>query len=210
MPATEPRSTRLKRGKPLMTRRGRVIVLTATCFVAASLAFVPDRPALRPESPSPEMQPHPAMVQLVAPNMASPRPAVRRAPQNSRHAAPAMPRPLPVTSDMTVVGTSSAPRDDEGAIEPQSVVTINGCLEHDDERFQLTETAGDDAPKSRSWRSGFLRRSASKVDVVDHADRFHLPTYVGQRVSVTGTLVDREMQVRSVQIVALSCEENAA
>jgi len=28
---------------------------------------------------------------------------------------------------------------------------------------------------------------------------------VGQRVSVTGTLVDREMQVQSLQPVALSC-----
>ena len=91
-----------------------------------------------------------------------------------------------------------------------SIVTISGCLEQDDERFRLKDTAGDNAPKGRSWRSGFLRRSASTIDVIDQADRHHLPTYVGQRVSVTGTLVDREMQVRSVSIVAESCQEKSA
>ncbi|HEX6256214.1 MAG TPA: hypothetical protein VFZ70_10440, partial [Euzebyales bacterium] len=74
----------------------------------------------------------------------------------------------------------------------------------------LKDTTGEAAPKGRSWRSGFLRRSASTIDVIDRADRLHLPTYVGQRVSVTGTLVDREMQVRSVSIVAESCQEKSA
>ena len=76
--------------------------------------------------------------------------------------------------------------------------------------FRLKDTAGDEAPRGRSWKSGFLRRNASTIDVVDHADRLHLPTYVGQRVSVTGTLVDREMQVRSVSIVSESCQEKSA
>ena len=106
-------------------------------------------------------------------------------------------------------------RDRDGASREQdvvasSIVTISGCLEQNDERFRLKDTAGEDAPKGRSWRSGFLRRSASTIDVIDHADRHHLPTYVGQRVSVTGTLVDREMQVRSVAIVAESCQEKSA
>jgi hypothetical protein len=90
------------------------------------------------------------------------------------------------------------------------VVTISGCLEQDDQRFLLKDTSGEDAPKGRSWRSGFLRRSAATIDVIDQGDRHHLPTYVGQRVSVTGTLVDREMQVRSVRIVAISCDEQSA
>ena len=110
---------------------------------------------------------------------------------------------------MTTVVTAPAPRGNQDAVVP-SIVTISGCLEQDDERFRLKDTAGDNAPKGRSWRSGFLRRSASTIDVIDQADRHHLPTYVGQRVSVTGTLVDREMQVRSVSIVAESCQEKSA
>jgi hypothetical protein len=110
--------------------------------------------------------------------------------------------------DATAVVTAPAPRQED--VAPVEVVTISGCLEQDDERFRLKDTTGEDAPKGRSWRSGFLRRSASTIDVIDQGDRHHLQTYVGQRVNVTGTLVDKEMQVRSVRIVAISCEEKSA
>ena len=84
-------------------------------------------------------------------------------------------------------------------------VTIVGCLERDDERFKLKDTSGEDAPKARSWKSGFLRKSSASIVVSDPANRAKLPSHVGQRVSVTGTLVDREMQVRSLQRVASAC-----
>jgi hypothetical protein len=48
------------------------------------------------------------------------------------------------------------------------------------------------------------------VDVVDATERLHLPTYVGQRISVTGKLVDREMTAAVVRIVAMSCNEETA
>jgi hypothetical protein len=111
-------------------------------------------------------------------------------------------------ADATTAVAAAAPRQLEGG--PVEVVTISGCLEQDDERFRLKDTSGDDAPKGRSWRSGFIRRNSATIDVIDQGDRHHLPTYVGQRVSVTGTLVDKEMQVRSVRIVAISCEEKSA
>src|SRR5262249_58221772 len=84
-------------------------------------------------------------------------------------------------------------------------VTITGCLESKDQSFRLKDTAGADAPKSRSWKSGFFKKSNASVQVVDASNRLKLPTYVGHRVSVTGTLVDREMQVRSLKSVAASC-----
>ncbi len=84
-------------------------------------------------------------------------------------------------------------------------VTITGCLERNDDKFRLKDTIGDEAPKARSWKSGFFKKSSASVDLVDASNRAKLGTHVGQRVSVTGTLVDREMQVRSVQRVALSC-----
>ena len=84
-------------------------------------------------------------------------------------------------------------------------VTITGCLERNDETFRLKDTSGADAPKSRSWKSGFLKKGPKPIDVVDSSKRLKLGDHVGQRVSVTGTLVDREMQVRSVKRVAPSC-----
>ena len=86
-----------------------------------------------------------------------------------------------------------------------AAVTITGCLERNDETFRLKDTAGASAPKARSWKSGFLKKSSATIAVVDASNRVKLPTHVGQRVSVTGTLVDREMQVRSLQRVAASC-----
>ena len=90
-----------------------------------------------------------------------------------------------------------------------AAVTITGCLERADETtFRLKDTVGADAPKSRSWKSGFLKKAPASIDVVDTAQRLKLPDHVGQKVSVTGTLVDREMQVRSLQRVATSCDNN--
>jgi cytoskeletal protein RodZ len=86
-----------------------------------------------------------------------------------------------------------------------AAVTVTGCLERHDETFRLKDTSGVDTPKSRSWRSGFLKKGSAPIDVVDAANGLHLTDHVGQRVSVTGLLVDREMQGRSLQRVATSC-----
>jgi phosphate-selective porin len=84
--------------------------------------------------------------------------------------------------------------------------TIAGCLERDDETFRLKHTTGADAPKSRSWKSGFLKKSSASIEVVDVANRLRLSNHVGQRVSVTGMLGDRQLQVRSLERVAGSCD----
>jgi len=92
---------------------------------------------------------------------------------------------------------------------PLAAVTITGCLERADETtFRLKDTVGADAPKSRSWKSGFLKKGSASIEVVDAAHSLKLPDHVGQKVSVTGTLVDREMQVRSLQRVATSCADS--
>jgi hypothetical protein len=211
MPVTEPGSTpRWKKGTPLMTRRGRVVVLASACLVSATLALVQFRPSPQ-QGPAIDAQPQLAAVEQPVADAPIARPAAKKAVATTsrRPAATASTTlPVPVKSDVTTVVTAPAPRNQEG-VAP-SIVTISGCLEQNDERFRLKDTTGDNAPKGRSWRSGFLRRSASTIDVIDQADRHHLPTYVGQRVSVTGMLVDREMQVRSVSIVAESCQEKSA
>jgi hypothetical protein len=86
-------------------------------------------------------------------------------------------------------------------------VAITGCLEQDDNAFRLKDASGEAAPKARSWKSGFLRKSTATISVIDSANRLALANHVGRRVTVTGTLVDREMQARGLQRVAQSCDQ---
>jgi hypothetical protein len=94
------------------------------------------------------------------------------------------------------------------AVAPPQIVTIAGCLAQDGESFRLKDTSGADAPRSRSWKSGFLKKSPAAVEVVDASRRLKLTNHVGERVSVTGTMTDGEMQVRSLRRVANSCGDN--
>jgi hypothetical protein len=91
------------------------------------------------------------------------------------------------------------------ASKPAPMTTLTGCLAREDAAYRLKDTAGGDAPKARSWRTGFLKKGTQSVDLYDTSNRGKLPTHVGQRVSVTGELVNREMYVRSVQRVSPSC-----
>jgi hypothetical protein len=84
-------------------------------------------------------------------------------------------------------------------------VTLTGCLEPHHDGFQLKDASGDAAPKSRSWKSGFLKKGTPALDVVDSTKRLKLKDHLGQRVSVTGVLVDREMQARTMKSVG-TCE----
>jgi hypothetical protein len=87
--------------------------------------------------------------------------------------------------------------------ELPDAVMIEGCLEQSGETFRLKDTTGEDAPKSRSWRSGFLKKGARPVDVVDWNNR--LKNHVGERISVSGMFVDGEMRVRTLRRVSATC-----
>lgn len=82
---------------------------------------------------------------------------------------------------------------------------MTGCLELDEETFRLADVSGVDAPKSRSWRSGFLRKRPAKVELVDATKTLRLPSHIGRRIAATGTLIDGEMQAHSLRLVAASC-----
>ena len=85
------------------------------------------------------------------------------------------------------------------------VTTLEGCLERSGDSFRLKDTSGADAPKSRSWKSGFLKKGPAAVDVVDSSESLGLANRVGTRVSVSGTLVERQMQAHAIHRVASSC-----
>jgi len=112
--------------------------------------------------------------------------------------------PAPDVQASRVMASTAAPSM-SASPSAKAPVTIVGCLEVDNETFRLKDTSGADAPKSRSWKSGFLKKGQAKIELVP-VPGTNLASQVGRRVSVTGMLEDREMQVRSVRRVAASCD----
>jgi hypothetical protein len=136
-----------------------------------------------------------------------------------RHAADARLGNTPVVESVSALAMESAPKvptvesaakapavesKSTAEVQDSTSVTITGCLEHDEETIWLKKASGTDAPKSRSWKSGFLKKRPAPIELVDTAD-LKLTNYAGQRVAATGMLLNRQMRVRSVQRVAASC-----
>ncbi len=111
-------------------------------------------------------------------------------------------RPSVVRASAKLPATEAA----TSPVRTHSSVTITGCLERSDDRFRLTDTDGSEAPKARSWKSGFLKKGSASVEVVDAGNRARLSSHIGRRVSVTGLLEDRELQVRSLRRIAPACD----
>jgi hypothetical protein len=86
-------------------------------------------------------------------------------------------------------------------------VTITGCLEIsvDQSEFRLTDTQGVDAPRSRSWRTGFLKKGSAPVALVEPPARLALQTHVGRRVAATGLLTSHDLKVSALRDVGSSC-----
>lgn len=113
--------------------------------------------------------------------------------------------PATLAADATAANPPAAESAAKASVQKSAPVTIEGCLQAAGDTFRLKNTSGVDAPKSRSWKSGFLKKGSASVELVDAAHKLRLPNHIGERVSVTGMLMDREMQVRSVQRVSASC-----
>jgi hypothetical protein len=109
-------------------------------------------------------------------------------------AVPAAPASAPATAAAT-----SAP------VENATMTTVQGCLQAGGDTFWLKDTSGADAPQSRSWKSGFLKKRPASIEVVDAGNGLRLSRYVGQRISATGTMTDRRIEARSLHTVGASC-----
>ena len=107
----------------------------------------------------------------------------------------------PATATPALAATSIA------TVEP-APVTITGCLEVsvNADEFRLTDTQGFDAPKSRSWKSGFIKKHSAPVMLVDVADSHATQAQVGKRVAVTGHLASNQLSVGSLRVVSPSCD----
>jgi hypothetical protein len=70
----------------------------------------------------------------------------------------------------------------------------------------LADTQGDDAPKSRGWRTGFLTTRKVPVTLVEPAEPLGLRSDVGKRVAATGLLTSRNLKVSALRVVDASCD----
>lgn len=154
-------------------------------------ADVPRPPVVEPV-PHPDAVPHADAIPHAKPRLpASPVPNAKLTPvANSKPIA----EPTPHGKSLT----NTDDPNEEG-------VTISGCLQSRDDSFWLKDASGGNAPKSRSWKSGFLKKHAEPVQIVDATRTLQLSSYVAQRVTATGTLANRTMQARSLERVAASC-----
>jgi hypothetical protein len=92
------------------------------------------------------------------------------------------------------------------AAQAPEKVTITGCLEQKDDIFRLKDTEGVDVPKSRNWKTVFLTKHPATVNLVDQRNKNRLANHVGERVSITGMLSDRDLDVQRLSRVANTCD----
>jgi hypothetical protein len=183
MPAKRPRRFRFI-GNKIMSNRTAAIALIVVCIVGTAILITAR--SSEPTSAAAVAPPQTAEAFLAAKPASA---VVKRQTSSATTAA------KPAAGQ----ATAKAPEQDA---EPATIV---GCLMQDHETFRLKDTAGEDAPKSRSWKSGFLKKSTKTIDVLDERHRLNLASHVGEQVSVTGMLDDREMQGTSLKRVAESC-----
>jgi hypothetical protein len=165
---------RAKKARGFSCLAGPVPILFGVACVVAFVGAV----ALIPVSDPPR----PADAALTAGHTeaAAPSPPKPRAKSERPQITPAP--PLEAKKRDTAAPASTAP------VEQVASVTITGCLEHDDETFWLKDASGADTPMGRSWKSGFLKKRPSRIELIDAQHTLPLTSYVGHRVSATGTI----------------------
>jgi hypothetical protein len=121
--------------------------------------------------------------------------------------------PAPATEQKPRLATEAVAADEREPLDGvttgpmPTVVTLTGCLVRSDKDFRLNDTTGLNAPKSRSWKSGFLAKRPASISIVPSSSELPLSKHVGERVTVSGTLIERQMQVRTLRRVSASCDD---
>ena len=213
--AAEPVSTAAR--NPAPAKVASIALVLAGLFLLATLAggSWPSASSMDPQVAAAQTEDAAVLTADVAgaPAVPAKAPAVSPAANAPRESNASPVRPA-VTSTATsrpketinVPAPPSAPADAHPAAAAASIdtVTISGCLDFDGKSAWLKDTSGDDAPRTRSWRSGFLRKRSPRIALVDGPSSAEV--YDGRLVSVTGVLVDREMRVSSLKPIAGDCE----
>lgn len=172
------------------TTTASVFVLVAVCVIVAAVVM-----AVRDGSEPVEVAAADAKVTAVSANAVQPNAAMST--QVKTPARTAVDASAAPSSASAVPGSSPA---------LSATVTVTGCLERSDKGFRLKNTSGADAPKSRSWKTGFFTKRSASIEVSDQRGSSHLAEHLGERVSLTGALIDRDMIVHSLRSIAASCK----
>jgi hypothetical protein len=179
---------------------GAICVTSAAAFAACQPSHSVDVAAKEATPLSLEAPPAPK----ATPEKAQPKKAVAKRDVKTPVASNAVATANVVAASTPVMASRAvAPRHDDLSV----ATTITGCLElRNDGMFQLKDTDGENAPKARSWKSGFIKKSSAKIDVFDAGNRLKLGNHVGSRVSLSGMLADRELRARSLESTSESCK----
>lgn len=90
--------------------------------------------------------------------------------------------------------------------DARNAITLTGCLEADGRKFMLTDLEGSQAPKGRSWKTGFITKRTKDVEVVGSSSSVKLGDHLGHKVSVVGVKDgDTHLRARSIKQLATSC-----
>lgn len=190
------------------------VPVAAVALVVAALAFPRRSPAPPVTSAAPVASSIVVTPPLVsdAPRKPIAKPPTKRATSTAKSVAPVVTAAAePVKHDEPAPASPAHEAPPPATAMPTSAlpaaVTLTGCLEvsTDGDTFRLSDVEGIDAPKSRSWRSGFLKKHPAPVMLVEPPDRQALTTNVGRRVAATGQLASRDLKVRSFRVVSASC-----
>jgi hypothetical protein len=84
--------------------------------------------------------------------------------------------------------------------------TLTGCLQAHGSKYVLTDLQGYVGPTSRSWKTGFIKKSQKDIEVVSDSSTVKLKDHVGHQITVTG-VQDHPVRVkaRSIKQLAASC-----
>ena len=183
-----------------VTRAALAGVVLVALVVAAAMTIAQRGPAVLAKMQTADLPAEAALVPEASPVSVPDAKAAGRVKKTTpARAAVTTPGSKPVLVKASATTPAAVAPANAAAAEAREVITITGCLQHDEGEFRLTDAIGVNAPKARSWKSGFLKKRATSLEIVDSANRLRLPTHVGQKVSVTGILLDREVRARSVQ-----------
>jgi hypothetical protein len=169
----------------------------------ASAAVAPTAPAAAPVLPETKRAPAPKPAAAVARTSLAEASLEKTSAESAKTIGADLVSSAPIAS--APPSTAAVESTSTAAAQTVTSVTITGCLANDEETFWLKDTSGADAPKSRNWKSGFLKKRPAAIELLDATHALRLPNYVGQRVAATGTLVNREMRAHSLQRVGSSC-----
>lgn len=88
----------------------------------------------------------------------------------------------------------------------QQEATLTGCLRADGTKYMLTDIQGKQAPKGRSWKTGFIAKTAKDVEVTGASTTLRLKEQVGHKITVVGLKDgDSHLKARTVRQVPGIC-----